>query len=308
MTLMLLHRWITRSTEPVYFPNAKPSILPHTKHCLKIVEVQAGSCKPGWQWWYLTQVSERRGTKALAHVIMWCDMWKFCLLRIEMRLRLRLKCWCIWGHVSKKNSLFHENAKASRDLHGPIWTSSRLGSRLSILRSKRFLQLSQRLQWMVSADETILSCHSSKVWDKHLHSSTLSNPEWLMHCHGIGKKSMFDLSASSCHLPEFQVPLLFFFFLPLWPSSINGKVRMRPVAAWNTESMTPHQHASLVFAGLLSFHHLRAFFSASLAFFLSSFLLEPPATGVWPETWSSISKYLLNNYRVTMDQRNIQWV
>lgn len=120
-------------------------------------------------------------------------------------------------------------------LHGIFTVPSeplpRLGSGLSILRSKRFLQLSQRLQWMVSADETILSCHSSKVRHKDLHSSTLSNPEWLMYYHGIGKTSMFDLSASSCHLPEFQVPLLFFFFLPLWPSSINGKVQMRPGAS-----------------------------------------------------------------------------
>ena len=98
----------------------------------------------------------------------------------------------------KEKQPFSWKCQASRDLHGSSWTSPRLGSRLSILRSKRFLQLSQRLQWMVSADgfnhllkilildrssqsdtsKIILSCHSSKVWDKDLHSSTLSNPEW----------------------------------------------------------------------------------------------------------------------------------
>lgn len=42
MTLMLLHRWITRSTEPVYFPNAKPShFAPH-----KTLPENCGS--PGW--------------------------------------------------------------------------------------------------------------------------------------------------------------------------------------------------------------------------------------------------------------------
>ncbi len=195
---------------------------------------------------------------------------------------------------------FPLKCQASPDLHGPIWTSPRLSSRLSILRSKRFLQSSHRLQWKVGwllilesymliwtkqfeaanliISKIILSCRWSNIWDEDLHSSTLSTPQLLIYYHGmIRKKSML-----LCHLPEFQVPLLFFFFLPLWPSSINGKFKW---CQWQCETVKPW-HLTNMHAGLLSFHHFPAFFSASLAFFLSSFLLEPPAIGFWPETLS----------------------
>ena len=209
----------------------------------------------------------------------------------------------------KTSMTFPLEGQASPDPHGPIWTSPRLSSRLSILRSKRFLQSSHRLQWKVGwllilescmliwakqfeaanliISKIILSCHWSKVWDEDLHSSTLSNPQLLILLSWNDWKEMhvfmFDLLGISMSPPRISVPLPFFFFLPLWPSSINGKFKW---CQWQCETVKPW-HLTNMHACLLSFHHLCAFFSASLAFFLSSFLLEPPAIGFWPETWSS---------------------